>query len=272
MLAAALRSLATSSCCAIPAGTTACFTITIFFLFSTLNGQQEQNRDTGKQIFHRPPSCYYVCIVPNNGLKHSITALLSVGTGLQALGRSLLERELPNGTFTVFSALHDPLSGTCLTWLRTPVCCQHCRKHETGALLTLYVEATQVVTREPVIEKRGGMCCARPGEARVYAEVHPDTVCFSVAACQFSVKGGNRETVRVQARPEVPFGTLSEKPQLRECFIFCTLPAPGSELEEVTIEGRDGQTLATWPVEVCNTTRSCCTVVVCRCLIVSCST
>lgn len=94
------------------------------------------------------------------------------------------------------------------------------------------------------------MCCGCSGEARVYAEVHPDTVCLSVAACQFSVKGGNKETVRVQARPEVPFGALSEKPQLRECFIFCTLPAPGSELEEVVIEDKDGQTLATWPVEV----------------------
>ncbi|CAL8469521.1 g9062 [Coccomyxa elongata] len=144
-------------------GTTAFFILGIVCPFSVLTRQQEQITDTG----------------------------------LQLLGRNLLERELPNGTFTVFSALHDPLSG----------------------------------------------------EARVYAEVHPDTVCFSVAACQFSVKGGNKETVRVQARPEVPFAALSEKPQLRECFIFCTLPAPGSELEEVVIEGKDGQMLATWPVE-----------------------
>ena len=88
------------------------------------------------------------------------------------------------------------------------------------------------------------------GEARIFAEVHPDTVCYSVAACQFSVKGGNRETVRVNARVEVPFAALSEKPQLRECFIFCNLPQPGSELDDVTIEDSNGQALITWPVEV----------------------
>ncbi|EIE19825.1 hypothetical protein COCSUDRAFT_48697 [Coccomyxa subellipsoidea C-169] len=118
-------------------------------------------------------------------------------SGLQLAGRSLLEKELPNGTFSVFSALHDPKSG----------------------------------------------------EARIYAEVHPDTVCYSVAACQFSVRGENRETIRVKARAEVPFAVLSDKPQLRECFIFCNLPGPGSDLEEVAIEDADGEAMVTWPVE-----------------------
>ncbi len=88
------------------------------------------------------------------------------------------------------------------------------------------------------------------GETRIYAEVHPDTVCYSVAACQFSVRGENRETIRVKARAEVPFAVLSDKPQLRECFIFCNLPGPGSDLEEVTIEDGDGEALVRWPVEV----------------------
>lgn len=95
-----------------------------------------------------------------------------------------------------------------------------------------------------------GMCCT--GEVRVFAEVYPDTVCYSVTACQFSVSGGNQETLRVNARAEVPFAALSDKPQLRECFIVCTLPALGSRLDDVSIEGSDGQTLVTWPVEVEN--------------------
>jgi hypothetical protein len=43
---------------------------------------------------------------------------------------------------------------------------------------------------------------------------------------------------------------LSEKPQLRECFITCRLPGPGFALEDVTVEDAAGNPLVTWPMEV----------------------
>ena len=86
------------------------------------------------------------------------------------------------------------------------------------------------------------------------AEVFPDTVCQSIAACAFvghSAKTGKEGSIRVAADVEVPFPALSDKPQLRECFVTCRLPRPGLHLHAITLEAAEGGHLVTWPLEVC---------------------
>ena len=49
---------------------------------------------------------------------------------------------------------------------------------------------------------------------------------------------------------DVPFSNLTTSPELRECFVRCSLPQTGLKLAEVKLENRDGLVLATWAVEV----------------------
>lgn len=49
---------------------------------------------------------------------------------------------------------------------------------------------------------------------------------------------------------DVPFSNLTASPELRECFVRCSLPQKELKLAEVKLENHDGLVLATWAVEV----------------------
>ena len=93
------------------------------------------------------------------------------------------------------------------------------------------------------------MLPAAAGEAKIFAEVHPDSICKSVESCSF-VAYGSKESLDVKASAEVPFAVLSAKPQLRECFIKCELPDSGLDLRQVTLADEEGAALAVHTVEV----------------------
>ncbi len=66
---------------------------------------------------------------------------------------------------------------------------------------------------------------------RVLAEVYPEELCGLAAICQLDGDSGHLD---LAAEASMPLGTRGvEGPQLRECFIRCSLPKPGLTLSFV---------------------------------------